>query len=80
MIEKDLKADFEQAIRSNGFTVDDFELTEKRDLPSDSEIYAITETVAIKRKSNGVEKWYLAGHWSTWPADFSDDLKKGVFG
>lgn len=74
------KEDFEQAVRDNGFAVDDFELIEQQDLPSGGEIYAITGTVTIKRKSSGIEKTYRAGHGSTWPTEFSDDLNVGTFG
>ena len=80
MVDDSEREDFEQAILAKGFEPDDFELIEKRDPPGGGEIHPITGTVTIKRKSNGTEKSYQAGHGSAWPAEFSDDLNNGVFG
>ena len=80
MVDDSEKEDFEQAIRNKGFSLDDFELTEKRDPAQGAGVHAITGTVTIKRKSSGAKKSYQAGHGSAWPAEFENDLRRGVFG
>ena len=55
-------------------------MKEARDLPSSGSTYAVTGSVTVKRKITGTEKTYLAGHGSSWPAAFYEDLKQGVFG
>lgn len=80
MIDDSERDDFEQAIRTKSFDLDDFELIEKHDPPGREDIHPITGTVTIKRRSSGIERTYQAGYGSTWPAQFSDDLNNGVFG
>lgn len=72
--------DYYSAIRHLGFQENDFELTQQRDPTSGTGIYSITGAVTIRRKQNGIEKAYRAGHGSSWPAQFHDDLTHGVFG
>jgi hypothetical protein len=40
----------------------------------------IVADVIVTNTANGSEKTYDAGHGSSWPAEFSDDLRAGVFG
>ncbi len=79
MIDDSEKEDFENAIREKGYEVDDFEMIENEDPPSGGVIYAVTGTVTIRRKSTSIEKLYRAGHGSSWPTEFSDDLNSGLF-
>jgi len=74
------KQDFYFSIKSHGFQENDFELTQQRDPTSGTGIYAITGMVTIRCKPNGREKTYKAGHGSSWPSQFHDDLACGVFG
>ena len=71
--------DFEQVIKDKSFDPNDFELTESRDKPTGTDVQPITWHVTIKRKSTGIEKIYKAGHFSSWPAEFDQDLQRGYF-
>jgi hypothetical protein len=72
--------DYFSAIKKLGFTQSDFELKEKQFPTSGGPIYVIKGSVTITRKSTGIERTYPAGHGSSWPASFHDDLTKGIFG
>lgn len=72
--------DFHTSITRLGFTAAEFELGETRSPPTKSTEYAIAGTVTVTRKINGIQKTYPAGHMSSWPASFHDDLTKGTFG
>ncbi len=79
MVSDSEREDFTQAINRNGLDVDDFELTEQRDPPIGTDVQPITGQVTIRRKSTGAEKIYAAGHGSSWPAEFEQDLRQGFF-
>lgn len=36
--------------------------------------------MVVMNTANGKQKTYDAGHGSSWPAEFSDDLRAGLFG
>ncbi len=72
------RKDFEQAITARRLRVDDFELTERR-YPATGTADPIKGEVTIRRKSTGKKKTYKAGHFSKWPAEFTDDLNRGAF-
>jgi hypothetical protein len=72
--------DFHSSIKQLGFNAKDFELSQASAPPSGGGIQPIVGTVTVKRKSTGSSKTYQAGHGSSWPASFHDDLRKGVFG
>ena len=72
--------DFHSSIEQLGFSEKDFELSQSSPPASGGGIQPIVGTVTVKRKSTGKSKTYQAGHGSSWPASFHDDLKKGVFG
>ena len=74
------REDFRTAVLRAGLDPSDFELLEREDPMIGSGIQPVTGAVRIRRKSNGREKKYRAGHGSRWPAEFSDDLAGGVFG
>ena len=74
------REDFRTAIVNARLDPSDFELIEREDPMRGPGIQPVTGTVTIRRKSNGSEKKYRAGHGSRWPAEFSDDLAGGVFG
>ncbi|MDE2260746.1 MAG: hypothetical protein KGK17_10545 [Betaproteobacteria bacterium] len=74
------RQDFYSSIKQHGFQENDFELTQQRDPTSGTGIYAITGTVTIRCKLNGKENTYRAGHGSSWPSQFHNDLAQGVFG
>ena len=71
--------DFEAAIKSAGYGVEDFFHTAVVDERS-PETQPITGTVTVKRKLSGEAKVYRAGYRSTWVAEFEQDLKRGLFG
>ncbi len=79
MVNDSEREDFTQAINHHGLDVDDFELTEQRDQPIGTDVQPITGQVTIRRKSTGAEKTYDAGHGSSWPAEFEQDLQQGGF-
>ncbi len=62
----------------------DFEYTEKDtsnlpELSGNVVIIAGPLTSEVTIKYNGVEKTYKAGHGTTFPCEFIDDYKKGIF-
>lgn len=72
--------DFYSSIKQLGFKDNDFEMSQTPAPLSGGGIQPIVGTVTVKRKSTGANKTYQAGHGSSWPASFHDELKKGVFG
>jgi hypothetical protein len=79
LIDDSEKEDFENTILEKGLNVSDFEVTEQRDPMRCAGVQPMTGTVKILRKSTRREKIYTAGHGTSWPADFSDDLDHGLF-
>ena len=79
MVSDSTREDFIEAIKHQGFDVDDFELTEQRDPPRGTDVQPFTGQVTIRRKSTRAEKTYASGHGSSWPTEFDDDLSQGVF-
>lgn len=72
--------DFYSSIKQLGFKGDDFGLSSTSAPIYGSSLHTVAGTVTVKRKSTGHEKTYTAGHDSSWPALFHDDLAKGFFG
>lgn len=82
---QDEKEDFEESIRRNNFDENDFEIKEEdTSTPNPDGTYSTRYTEEIKitvtRKSNGKQKTYQGGDWTTWNQDFEKDLKSDVFG
>lgn len=74
----DTKEDFESAIRSKGLDPSDFEVKEETK-HEEGTIHAVTGSIKVIRKSNGIEKIYKSGHGTAWPIEFIDDLNSGFF-
>lgn len=72
--------DFWAAVKQYGFQEKDFELKQISDPTRGSGLQAVTGSVTVRCKVSGIEKTYAAGHGSSWPAQFHDDLAHGVFG
>jgi len=80
MLGDDEVQDFYSSINRLGFEEDDFELSQTPASVYGGSLHAIVGTVTVKRKSIGIKKDYSAGHGSSWPALFHDDLANGFFG
>ncbi len=74
------RQDFWATVVGAGFSKEDFDLKEIEDKPTNADIYAITGTVIVGRKSTGVSRQYTAGHATTWLAGFEAELRGHVFG
>ncbi len=70
------RIDFEQCIVVANLSIDDFELTERRDAGGPKEGYFPTGTVTVTYTPTGISRTYEV---STWSADFEDDLKSNAF-
>jgi len=71
--------DFKNSILSRRLDQSDFELTKHEEPMRGVGVQPIKGNVTIKRKSSGKHKTYKAGHLSSWPAEFDQDLKRGIF-
>lgn len=72
--------DVHLSLRESGYNADDFDIWDTVDpLPAQG-IGAITGTVTIKNERTGISQTYAAGHRTSWPAAFDQDVKAGVFG
>ena len=80
VLDNDEIDDFYVLIKQNGFRKEDFELRQNREPMHGSELQIITGSVTVYSKVSKVEKTYVAGHGSSWPVQFRDDLSRGVFG
>lgn len=69
------KQDFWSAIAQGGYAKEDFDLTEIENKPQATGIYALSGKAVVQRKSAAVKREYLAGHATSWPAEFEADLK-----
>lgn len=72
--------DLRASLKQFGYAEADFESTQTRDPTPPAPVSPISGTVTIKRKSTGQTRTYAAGHGSSWPATFHDELLRGVFG
>ncbi len=72
--------DFNSSIKQLGFVEGDFDFSQTSTPLSSGLFHTITGTVTVRRKSTGVQKSYSAGHGSSWPVSFHDDLANDVFG
>ncbi len=79
VVDKSEREDFENSILEQGHKVIDFELIEQEDPIQGAGVKVISGHVTIRRKSTGTAKSYNAGHGSSWPAQFSSDLRLGFF-
>ena len=73
--------DFETALRDEGYSRDDFELTTSKESFPEGRVAVPRGTVTITNTKRNLSKTYPAGGGGTsWPAEFHIDLGKGVFG
>ena len=68
------------ALREHGYREEDFDLSERSDPLPCAWIMAISGEAVIKCIKTGITRYCRAGEGSTWPAEFYNDLKDGVFG
>ncbi len=73
------KRDFQATLLNADLSVDDFELTERRDADGPKEGYFSSGTVTVTYTPSGIARRYRGGHLSTWTAEFDDDLNAGEF-
>jgi hypothetical protein len=78
VVEQDELDDARTLLAENGFTSDEFEITQHPD-SSAPFTASVTGTVTLTRKSNRANKTYEAGDGSVWLAEFETDLKSGLF-
>jgi hypothetical protein len=71
--------DARESMRSYGFDPADFEIIPRADSLG-ADVSPIAGTVIMIRRSSGYSKTYQAGHGTSWPAIFDQDLKSGIFG
>lgn len=71
---------YRTALREHGYREEDFDLSERSDPLPCVWIMAISGEAVIKCIKTGITRYYRAGEGSTWPAEFYNDLKDGVFG
>ncbi len=74
------KQDFRAIVVGAGFSEADFVLKEIEDVPTNVEMYAVTGTVIVERRSTGASRQYAAGHATAWLFTFEADLHRHVFG
>jgi len=80
LIEPDEKNDFEALLALHNLNKDDFELSEIDTTdPKTDEIFALTGTLTVVRKSTGKEKQYPIGDGSVWVTEFERDIVEGFF-
>ena len=72
--------DFWSAIAAAGYSKDDWELSEIEETPPTSGVYALRGKAVVRRKSASVAREYVAGHATTWVANFDVELRGGVYG
>lgn len=72
--------DFWAIVAGNHFSMEEFNLKEIEDKPTNGGIYAITGKVIVERKSTGVSRQYSAGNAVGWLANFETDLRGQIFG
>ena len=72
--------DFENIVTKLGFMPLDFEISEIPDKAANKEIYAVTGSIQIKRKSTNIIRSFGAGHGSAWLPQFELALRQGIFG
>jgi len=80
LIEPDEKEDFQALLALHNLRRDDFELSEIDTTdPKTDEIFALTGTLTVLRKSTGKEKQYPIGDGSVWVTEFERDIAEGFF-
>jgi len=78
-VDKSELEDFDTECRACGLDPKEFELSEHDyiEIPRDSFMFTFNAKLTVTRKN--ISKTYLTGNATHWVADFSDDLRKGVF-
>lgn len=72
--------DFRSSFKGSGFSIGDFTLVQQRAQPTGAVYDPQAGKVTVRCKVTGIEKTYQLQSGNSWPADFSDDLRRGVFG
>jgi hypothetical protein len=67
-------------MRNLGYSEDDFTFTYVPYKHLGAGVAPVIADMVVMNTTNGKEKTYDAGHGSSWPAEFSDDLRSGFFG
>ena len=80
LVSKSEREDFAASLKKLGYSTNDFELAELPAQALGAGIQAIHGEVIITRSSTKVQRHYRAGHGSSWPAEFEDDLSHRAFG
>ncbi len=67
-------------LRKLGYDEGDFTFTRVPYAKIGTGVAPAIEDMVVTNTGNGKEKTYQAGHGSSWPAEFTDDLRAGYFG
>lgn len=80
LIEPDERTYFEALLALHNLTRDDFQLSEIDTTdPKTDEVFALTGTLTVVRKSTAKEKQYPIGDGSVWVTEFERDIVDGFF-
>ena len=79
LIEREEIKAYHAVLQEHGYQEEDFDLSERSDPLPCAWIMAMSGEAVIKCTKTGITRYYRAGEGSTWPAEFSDELKNGVF-
>lgn len=83
-ISQDERVDLDQIVATHGYRADDFGATTEEDPPPAHGliiVYAIQNTVTVRRKATGQAHQYRDIPFSAWLIDgFQGDLEAGLFG
>ena len=66
-------------IRRLGYKEGDFTFTRTLDKHLGTSVAPVVADMVVMNTANGREKAYAAGHGSSWPVEFCDDLRAGYF-
>ena len=72
--------DFHSCLRDLGSSSDDFDLLQQREQPTGTVYDPQAGKVIVQCKATRVEKVYVLQSGNSRPAEFADDLQRGVFG
>ena len=73
-------ADFNAALRANGWNEHDFELQEDAFDPREAEVETATGQLGVRCLRTEAVEVYRLGPGFEWAADFKADLQRGKFG
>lgn len=80
-LDAEMQDECDAEVRRVGLSPGDFTIDHMRnDFQAVDGNYTIHMTIRVMHQVRGVVRTYQAGHGTTWPAPFVQDLAAGVFG